>query len=618
MEKDCCKGDSQISCSNGLSVRLDSLGVSQNEILGWDEKQNGLTPSKHTHFIDKGEKECVELVFNDGRKITCTPNHRLLTADNKWIHADEIILGKTEISAGITYPLAHYDDEMKECNGWSLRVGSRIFKTNTHSEYMKTLAFARILGYLLTDGFISRDGSNSAIYLGHSLDAGSIIKDLELLVPMSLKYYMNRNLYSVRIPNILLKDIVELEGMLFGRRVSQQGTWPTFILDDSCPRPIIREFLGGIFGGDGHGCSILKRRGKYDNVTSVAFSQSKYEEHVDSLKTMLEQLQALLKKCGITGTTIQEPKQTTYSKNRQTELGDSNDDSKESTTRPSKCYEITLRINTEELINFHDKIGFRHCCHKAQRLSAAVSYIRLREETIRQRLWLVKRSIELISSATSSLTKPKAIERAVKELEQREVIVHPYAIPASSNVTDYIKSAVKSDVVKLTSKSKTGESDRVFPTAEQFFTDMGVLKWFTEEESAVCYGVNREHCALPTMKLRVVGRRPVGKQRVYDITVDGINNFVANGIVSHNCILSHGAAEFLKETLQDRSDNYRMHTCKSCGLISSVNKEAGIYMCKNCNNTTKFAEVRIPYAMKLFIQELETMSVAPRIVTKED
>jgi DNA-directed RNA polymerase II subunit RPB2 len=120
------------------------------------------------------------------------------------------------------------------------------------------------------------------------------------------------------------------------------------------------------------------------------------------------------------------------------------------------------------------------------------------------------------------------------------------------------------------------------------------------------------------MKLRVVGRRPVGKQRVYDITVDGINNFVANGIVSHNCILSHGAAEFLKETLQDRSDNYRMHTCKSCGLISSVNKEAGIYMCKNCNNTTKFAEVRIPYAMKLFIQELETMSVAPRIVTKED
>ena len=38
--------------------------------------------------------------------------------------------------------------------------------------------------------------------------------------------------------------------------------------------------------------------------------------------------------------------------------------------------------------------------------------------------------------------------------------------------------------------------------------------------------------------------------------------------------------------------------------------------CKNCNNYSNFSEVRLPYAMKLFIQELETMTVTPRLITK--
>ena len=89
------------------------------------------------------------------------------------------------------------------------------------------------------------------------------------------------------------------------------------------------------------------------------------------------------------------------------------------------------------------------------------------------------------------------------------------------------------------------------------------------------------------------------------------------GEMERDCILSHGASQFLKETLQDRSDNYRMYTCKKCGLVSSVNKKAKINYCKNCDNSTSFSEVRVPYAMKLFIQELETMCVAPRLNTKK-
>ena len=86
------------------------------------------------------------------------------------------------------------------------------------------------------------------------------------------------------------------------------------------------------------------------------------------------------------------------------------------------------------------------------------------------------------------------------------------------------------------------------------------------------------------------------------------------GEMERDCILSHGAACFLKETLQDRSDNYRLHICKLCGLVCMVNKERGISFCKNCKHKNfSYMEARVPYAFKLFVQELETMGVAPRL-----
>ena len=95
------------------------------------------------------------------------------------------------------------------------------------------------------------------------------------------------------------------------------------------------------------------------------------------------------------------------------------------------------------------------------------------------------------------------------------------------------------------------------------------------------------------------------------------------GEMERDCILSHGAANFLKKPYKTRSDNLRLHICNDCGLICPVNKSKNIAKCKNCylntdkkNKNLKYSEIRVPYAMKLFIQELETMCVLPRIVTE--
>jgi len=208
----------------------------------------------------------------------------------------------------------------------------------------------------------------------------------------------------------------------------------------------------------------------------------------------------------------------------------------------------------------------------------------------------------------------------------KEPLMHEYAIPSTHDITDHLIKGTQFG--KFTSKS--------FPTAEEFLEKIGALNWFIEKNAkeivdsdedsisdsslthhTCTYGVNRETLALPTMNLTVKGIIPVGLKKVYDIEVEEIHSFLANGVVAHNCMISHGASRFTKERLYDVSDKYQVHICKKCGLIASYNNELHIHLCRTCGNRSDFALVKIPYACKLMTQELITMNVCSRFVTED-
>ena len=88
------------------------------------------------------------------------------------------------------------------------------------------------------------------------------------------------------------------------------------------------------------------------------------------------------------------------------------------------------------------------------------------------------------------------------------------------------------------------------------------------------------------------------------------------GEMERDCLLSHGTAMFIKEMYLTKSDNYKIYTCKQCGLIAQVNPKINLHRCKSCNNFTDFSEVRLPYSYKLFTQELESMGLSLRIKTQ--
>ena len=626
MERDCFTVGTSISLNYGLSINIEEMENLNDNVLGWSEKKNGMIPSKQLAFMNKGTRDCVEVTFEDGRKLMCTEDHPVLISDNTWVKVKDIELNSTKIKTSVSYPVMKLKDEIEECAGWKFEFGARILETNTREEFMKSLAFARILGLLITDGSISAKGTGT-LFLGHMLDVKQVIDDLELFCDINQKKFESGNYYSVNIPSILMYDILEIKGLLRGRKVNQPGTLPDFILDENCPRPIVREFLAGMFGGDGHTCVLGMHRGKRDILSSVSFSKSKTYEHRVSLQKIFEDIQKLFAKCGIHNTTIQKPKETSCSK-KKFETKDKADNS-------GRSFQLTLHLPIEQLIPFSEKVGFRYCCHKSQRLEAGVSYRRLREGVTRQHNWMVNRVNEITKFKEIKEQNPekivptkKAILQAVDELKKTEGLLHEYAIPSTHDITDHLIKGT--EFGKFTAKG--------FPTAEEFLEKIGALDWFKNEsmkclpseddvdadadaalggddDDAGNYGVTRDCGSIPTMNLTVVSRIPVGPKQVYDISVEDTHSFLANGIVAHNCMVSHGAARFTRGRLYDASDKYQVHVCRDCGMIAAYNDKMGIHCCRTCDNRTNFAYVEIPYACKLLFQELQTMNIAPRIMT---
>jgi len=74
------------------------------------------------------------------------------------------------------------------------------------------------------------------------------------------------------------------------------------------------------------------------------------------------------------------------------------------------------------------------------------------------------------------------------------------------------------------------------------------------------------------------------------------------GEMERDSILAHGASDFLRESMMERSDKYEVNIDRKSGLISK-------------GETVDDDKVQMPYAMKMLLQEIQSMSIAPRLIT---
>jgi len=586
MERDAVRWDTPIGLTCGVSIRVDQMRDKGWSVLGWSERENGMIPSVQTDFLEKGMRECYEMVMEDGRKFYPSIRHPFLTRDNEWIRANEIVAGETVLKTSLQFPLMDLKEDMESCRGWSL-LGR--YKTDTVSDLLDTLALVRLLGLLITDGHIARQNKDCTVYCGHLLDVRACLEDIQRLSPgFSYEERMTNNTYVIRLPCEITDAISRIDGLVHGNKTEQPFLFPSFILADDCPLPVLREFIGAMFGGDGHTCYLGMHRGKRDLLTSVSFSRSTRHSLLPTLESFFGHFVRLLSRFDITKVTIQRAKETTSSKKQQ--------------SLEERTYSIVLHLDMEELIPFSEKIGFRYCFHKAQRLQAALCYHRLRFHVKRQHDWIVRRVDEITrfseikrANPTKIVGTKKAIQQAIRELRETEPLFHEYAIPTTHDITDHL--------IKGTSFGKFRSNS--FPTAEEYMRHIGAYDWFIcdEDPTKINYGTKRHLNGLQTINLRVLSIKPIGEHPVYDIQVEDTESFLADGVVAHNCMISHGVSRFLKERLFDMSDKFEMFVCSDCGGVPHSEEQ-----CNMCEGQD-IRKVYIPYACKLLFQELNAMCI---------
>src|SRR5262249_31533718 len=147
-----------------------------------------------------------------------------------------------------------------------------------------------------------------------------------------------------------------------GPRVTSSRTLPAIVLDPHTPKSLVREFLAGLFGGDGVAPTIVHLDRAPHTMKAVRFVQSRTDSAV--LQRLLDEVRSILARFGVDALAqrliVPPPGSGTYATAVR--------------TAPRWCGAI-------EVLNglaFAERIGFRYCAHKSARLSAAAAWWRMK------------------------------------------------------------------------------------------------------------------------------------------------------------------------------------------------------------------------------------------------
>jgi DNA-directed RNA polymerase II subunit RPB2 len=164
-------------------------------------------------------------------------------------------------------------------------------------------------------------------------------------------------------------------------------------------------------------------------------------------------------------------------------------------------------------------------------------------------------------------------------------------------------------------------------TGEQIFTEIYIgPTYYMRLKHMVKDKINYRARGPNTMLTRqsVQGRANDGGLRIGEMERDGI--------------LAHGCAGFLNESYLVRGDEYFMAVCNKTGGIAVYNQSMNLFLSPfsdgpikfntsldgklNIQNVSRFGRsfsiVRVPYALKLLIQELQVLNIQMRIITEDN
>ena len=211
-----------------------------------------------------------------------------------------------------------------------------------------------------------------------------------------------------------------------------------------------------------------------------------------------------------------------------------------------------------------------------------------------------------------------------------DLIVNPHAIPSRMTI-GHVFECVASKLAALTGQRVDATAFSHEPVAA--ICDMLKKAGYSEDGKEVMYH--------PHTGKRLKGRIFIGPtfyQRLKHMVEDKIHSRACGpnvmltrqpaegrsrdgglrfGEMERDCGLASGASAVLNERMMVSSDSYNAKLCEKCGILGTIiTDEAGEFFCKACGGK-EIAKTTMTYASKLLFQELCSMGIDPKLVTRK-
>ena len=234
-----------------------------------------------------------------------------------------------------------------------------------------------------------------------------------------------------------------------------------------------------------------------------------------------------------------------------------------------------------------------------------------------------------------------------------DIIVNPHAMPSRMTIGHLVETIISKvgsvygafgDCTAFQNKgSKHKEFGELLTRSGYHSSGCQILyNGMTGEqlESEIYFGptyyLRLKHMPKDKINYRARGPRTVLTRQ----TVQGRanNGGLRIGEMDRDCLISHGMAGFIKESMLVRGDQFYMAICNKTGCIAIYNKSKKIFLSPMADGPMKFignlenelnivniskygrdfSIIRVPYCFKLLMQELQAMNIQMRVVTEDN
>ncbi len=205
-------------------------------VLAYHRTANGMVRTQLLRQVYQGEKECIEITLEDGRTLACTPDHEIMNGNGEYVEAGQFKANQSFIRCSLQQPITHLPPASSSSTSdstpsWQFKLNETFqFNNGDAASMIKALIFARILGFIATDGTISLATSSSSsssssslpssstslptarLFFRHSYDVTSFLDEFKSAFDMdaTAEVDMTTGIYLVTLPPSFTQSLINL------------------------------------------------------------------------------------------------------------------------------------------------------------------------------------------------------------------------------------------------------------------------------------------------------------------------------------------------------------------------------------------------------------------------